>query len=784
MADTFFLTEQRQRMNTPPNPEEEARKKAEAQAQAEYESALAMARAEASKLPAGESPYNPIEEQGVTPDERMEIKMFGPNSRATLDWLAAKPGEGKPSNYSLLPGGIGNMGPLNQYEAVEYRPGGYSVRQAGVREQGKMAPWRVVDPNTGFFSKDFIGDVADLLPETAGALVPGGPVATTAGFGGLEAARQGMSEARGFKTTPGEKAQAILTSTAMGPLAHFGGKAAEAGLKAVPPPVVAGIGKAMQGPLKAEDWLRRSSRDAFNKILKRKKPENVAVDRAFEAQQAREAAEGAAREGQRAMDAADMDAQLTRILGGAKESTDKALAKQQKESDRLLKQERSATERATSAGEGNRAALAGKDVNRAKYEAKYLEEEAKQQEIVLKAQERIAQIEADIQKAEEPEAAMEAAQDQLAQLEGDIETAQHWAMEARVLRSNLTGKTAEIEEAGLPYASADEIADLRFQAKERKFYSDRMGQQANEYKGRRSEYATGLAQRNAEEAAQKAAGAKPPIEPPSMERVPPAGEAPGKMSVAAGLEESKIPFIQSTEQEIDDLLANAEGELHDAIDKINVDWFDRRMELGDLWFNKTITKAEYIAAQHQIHDEVKAAIDELKKAGSDKIRDLKIKQSIASRRIPTVEELRGGAEEVSSVARTAPDIPSRTSIYDRIMESRRSGQEASEGMADQAREAVREELAPLKSLSLAGSYTVPFAAGGALAGGLPGAGTGAVLGLTALAGVRGGALLGHLMEKLGTKDGRAVWEALMDKAGVPQAAKGALSSFGSQNRKQ
>jgi len=149
-----------------------------------------------------------IQEQGVTPFERRAVMQYSPNVPSAIEWLSRAPGaDGKPP-----PEGSGVMAQVfsknataedrakkaqvRQYEAREYKPGHIAVRPKGDR-----GPWRPVDPDTGFFSTDFLRDVSDIAPEMLTALMPAKRAITVgATVAGGELARRGRGVGEyGFK---------------------------------------------------------------------------------------------------------------------------------------------------------------------------------------------------------------------------------------------------------------------------------------------------------------------------------------------------------------------------------------------------------------------------------------------------------------------------------------------------------------------------------------------------------------------------------------------------------
>ena len=151
------------------------------------------------------SKYEPLQEGGLNLEERTAIKSFGTNMPSKIEWLQREPGsEGKPKTFGLFPNEKGEAliqwASAHKFEAFEYKPGEIAVRLAGSK-----GPWKVVDPDTGIFSKDILYDLWDIAPEiTAGATIPvSGPLAIGATAAGGEALG-GLygKEFLGFKQSP------------------------------------------------------------------------------------------------------------------------------------------------------------------------------------------------------------------------------------------------------------------------------------------------------------------------------------------------------------------------------------------------------------------------------------------------------------------------------------------------------------------------------------------------------------------------------------------------------
>lgn len=205
----------------------------------------------------GSSPENPLQEQGVNLEERALLKNYGANTRAAVEYLQRKPGEGGKGDFSLA--GIPTA-KSNQYDAVEYKPG-----QIAVRPKGTKDPWKVVDPQTGLFSKDLPADILDLGGDVVNTLssvvgmvagASGGLPGAAAGGGVGSAISSGtlgaLGESFGLKPTPGERAANIGGEAAAGVIAPLVGPALGKAVRTIP-----GGGKFLKGVEKAADVPRR-----------------------------------------------------------------------------------------------------------------------------------------------------------------------------------------------------------------------------------------------------------------------------------------------------------------------------------------------------------------------------------------------------------------------------------------------------------------------------------------------------------------------------------------------
>lgn len=168
------------------------------------------------------------EDPGTTFEERMSGKYVGPDLASLKEWLERKPGAlpgGAPGGAwdpSTKPEKIwGLLGPsaTNQYETQPHDGRLY------VRPKGDQGAYKAFDPNTGFFSSDFLRDAADLLPEAAATyFLPGSTTirGTAAITGGLEAARRGLGylTGQGFQDNPLKAGLDTGIAAAAGGLTH------------------------------------------------------------------------------------------------------------------------------------------------------------------------------------------------------------------------------------------------------------------------------------------------------------------------------------------------------------------------------------------------------------------------------------------------------------------------------------------------------------------------------------------------------------------------------------
>lgn len=186
----------------------------------------------------GSSPEHPLQEQGVSFDERMALKVFGPNEgERAAEWLRRTPGEGgKPVRFSVLPFGetlskFTQTSATRQYDAVRNARGQIAVRPKGSNEQ-----WRLIDPE-GFDWQD----ITDLGGEAAMALTPARTAKAVAGVAGVgEATRRGLGQLYGFQDSPMD----VATDVAL--------NAATAGTAAK---IIPNIPKLLQAPRKLEKWM-------------------------------------------------------------------------------------------------------------------------------------------------------------------------------------------------------------------------------------------------------------------------------------------------------------------------------------------------------------------------------------------------------------------------------------------------------------------------------------------------------------------------------------------------
>lgn len=125
-------------------------------------------------------PHDIVQESGTTLGERVLLKNLASNVPAARKWLEARGYETRPLNTSGL--------------------------NFAVRHKGDTGPWKVLDPDTGVFGKDFVGDLLDLSSDailtglTVGAgLGTGGVGAGALAAGGGELLREGVGSLAGIE---------------------------------------------------------------------------------------------------------------------------------------------------------------------------------------------------------------------------------------------------------------------------------------------------------------------------------------------------------------------------------------------------------------------------------------------------------------------------------------------------------------------------------------------------------------------------------------------------------
>lgn len=184
------------------------------------------------KFDEGKSYLNPRQEMAVTDLERALVKAAGDFS---------------PEAQERTLQGFG-------YETGRTPSGQLAVRKPG-------GDWGVVDPDTGFFSSDFLRDVGDIVTDVlrvgssiagGAAGAAGGPAGVVAGAAGgnaaAEAAIQGLARLAGFQATPGEAARSVAIEGALGAGGELLGLAGR------------GVGKGLGA-------LARKGRDAVGKAV-------------------------------------------------------------------------------------------------------------------------------------------------------------------------------------------------------------------------------------------------------------------------------------------------------------------------------------------------------------------------------------------------------------------------------------------------------------------------------------------------------------------------------------
>lgn len=190
--------------------------------------------------PEGATPYNPIQKQHpkLTAMQRLKVKSLSDfNPEGAVRTLESLGFETRPT------------------------PGGqYAIRKgAGDR-------WHVVDPATGFFSRDFLADVGDVSTDVAvrapaaamgglkgasmgSALGPfgaigGGILGAAGGAGAAELGLQGAGRLAGYKATPGEIARSVGVESAIGGVAEGALRAAGGAVR--------GLGRKLRGKPRPE----------------------------------------------------------------------------------------------------------------------------------------------------------------------------------------------------------------------------------------------------------------------------------------------------------------------------------------------------------------------------------------------------------------------------------------------------------------------------------------------------------------------------------------------------
>lgn len=124
------------------------------------------------------TPHNVQQEMGVTTGERLLLKNLTRPER---------------------------IRPTLEEWGYETRPLDTHGSNFAVRKRGSNDPWRVLDPDTGIFSRDFANDVSDVLYDgfqalvTGASFVPGGFVGAAAAGAGSELLREGLGAAAGVK---------------------------------------------------------------------------------------------------------------------------------------------------------------------------------------------------------------------------------------------------------------------------------------------------------------------------------------------------------------------------------------------------------------------------------------------------------------------------------------------------------------------------------------------------------------------------------------------------------
>jgi len=138
----------------------------------------------------GTTPERPLQESGVTLGERVLLQNVAPTPDSKIQWLRQR-----------------------GYEAMYADPSG---SQLAVRKAG-TTPWKVVDPGHAE-----LADILDIGDELAFGLAAGagasaaGPLGAAGGGAATEGVRQSLGQLAGFQTTPGQVAEDIALSGAVG----------------------------------------------------------------------------------------------------------------------------------------------------------------------------------------------------------------------------------------------------------------------------------------------------------------------------------------------------------------------------------------------------------------------------------------------------------------------------------------------------------------------------------------------------------------------------------------
>jgi len=150
----------------------------------------------------GSSPENPLQESGLTANERGLFKFYEqatPEER--LAWLRAPPGMSLPAGSKTpFEKVTGIIGPVPFQKTRQYDAEINSRGEFAVRPKGSGEPWRVIDPAPSLgrlnpFGAEFWRDVTDITPEILSAMLtrkvptsPQGYAAQGAGMSAFDAA--------------------------------------------------------------------------------------------------------------------------------------------------------------------------------------------------------------------------------------------------------------------------------------------------------------------------------------------------------------------------------------------------------------------------------------------------------------------------------------------------------------------------------------------------------------------------------------------------------------------